>query len=108
MSAFFQVTADVADVERYRAAIEWIRESVAHPPGFISMRFLSDAARPERMTILEEWAGADAFMASLREQGPTAGPEFLQRVGIPQEEFSSALWTPSGITTIEAEHPEAR
>lgn len=108
MPALFQATAEVEDFDRFRSAIEWVRASVSHPPGFVSMRVFRDAAEANRVTIVEEWVDAEAFMDSLRTQGPTAGPEFLARVGIPQEAFTSTLWTAAGVAAIDVDRSEAR
>jgi quinol monooxygenase YgiN len=102
MTALFQVTAEVDDLERFAAAFEWIRQEVAHPPGFVSMRFLRDSARAGRVMLLEKWSGADTFMASLREQGPAFGQEFVERCGAAPDNLASTLWLPAGAAPIEA------
>ncbi len=101
MGAIFQATAEVPDFERFRAAIEWIRHGVEHPDGFVSLRVLRDTTNPRRVTLVEEWTDTDAFFTSLREQGPTAGPEFIARAGVRVEDFDSTLWTSTEVAAIE-------
>jgi hypothetical protein len=97
----------VQDFGRFHAAIEWIRLEVEQPAGFVSLRVFRDRINPARITLLEEWTDVEALFTSLRDQGRTAGPDFVARAGVRVEDFESALWTSTLVAAIEPSGPGA-
>jgi hypothetical protein len=100
VSAIFQATAEIDDLDRFFSAVEWLRDGVEHPEGFVSLRVFQDQSRPRRVTLIEEWTQSDAFLISLRRMGPSAGPEFLARAGITVDQFESCLWTLADVLPV--------
>ena len=100
MGALFQASAEVKDWDRFRSAIDWLRQGVGHPDGFISLRVFRDTADSSRVTIVEEWSTEQAFRTSLRESGPTAGKEFASRAGVEATDFQMVLWGSADVAPI--------
>lgn len=100
MSMMFQAVAKVDDFEAFKNALEWLHAEIEVPAELIAFRVFRDQQDPARITILEEWESAEAFMAAYQQYSEATRQEFGRRAGVDLDAMDRTLWELSDARVI--------
>jgi quinol monooxygenase YgiN len=96
----YQAVAKVDDFERFKDALEWLHAEIEIPPELVAYRVFRDQQDAARITILEEWTSADAFMAAYQQYSGETREEFGRRAGVDLDAMERSLWELSDARVI--------
>lgn len=100
MSFMYQAVTKVDDFEAFKDALEWLHREIDVPAELIAFRVFRDQQDPARVTILEEWESADAFMTAYQHYSESTRREFGKRAGVDLDAMERTLWNLSDAKVI--------